>query len=62
MSRVPGGGIGRLIISYAQLATGDPARVYAPILGAALMGLIAVGGISLLEIGLRRYTVEGRTA
>lgn len=53
------GGIGRLIISYAQLATGDPARVYAPILGAALMGLIAVGLISLLEVGLRRYTPEG---
>jgi len=56
------GGIGRLIISYAQLATGDPARVYAPILGAAVMGLIAVGLISLLEIGLRRYTPEGTTA
>jgi NitT/TauT family transport system permease protein len=53
------GGIGRLIISYAQLATGDPARVYAPIIGAAVMGLIAVGLISLLEVGLRRYTPEG---
>jgi NitT/TauT family transport system permease protein len=56
------GGIGRLIISYAQLATGDPARVYAPIIGAALMGVIAVGLISLLEIGLRRYTSEGAAA
>jgi NitT/TauT family transport system permease protein len=49
------GGIGRLIISYAQQATGDPAKVYAPIVGAAAMGLIAVGSISLLDLGLRRY-------
>jgi NitT/TauT family transport system permease protein len=49
------GGIGRLIITYAQQATGDPARVYAPIIGAALMGLVAVGLISLLDFALRRY-------
>ena len=53
------GGIGRLIISYAQQATGDPARVYAPILGAAVMGLIAVGLISLLDVALRRYHTPG---
>ncbi|MEN3282670.1 MAG: NitT/TauT family transport system permease protein [Solirubrobacteraceae bacterium] len=52
------GGIGRLIITYAQQATGDPARVYAPILGAAVMGLAAVGLISLLDIALRRYHVQ----
>lgn len=52
------GGIGRLIITYAQQATGDPARVYAPIIGAALMGLIAVGLISALDIALRRYHVQ----
>ena len=49
------GGIGRLIITYSQQATGDPSRVYAPILGAAVMGLVAVGGISLLDVALRRY-------
>jgi NitT/TauT family transport system permease protein len=49
------GGIGRLIITYAQQATGDPSRVYAPIIGAALMGLVTVGLISLLDFGLRRY-------
>jgi NitT/TauT family transport system permease protein len=49
------GGIGRLIITYAQQATGDPARVYAPIVGAAVMGLIAVGLVSLLDVALRRY-------
>jgi NitT/TauT family transport system permease protein len=49
------GGIGRLIITYAQQATGEPARVYAPIVGAAVMGLVAVGRISLLDVALRRY-------
>jgi NitT/TauT family transport system permease protein len=53
------GGIGRLIITYAQQATGDPARVYAPIIGAAVMGLVAVGGISLLDVALRRYHTPG---
>ena len=56
------GGIGRLIITYAQQATGDPARVYAPILGAALMGLVAVGLVSLLDVGLRRYSVHEEQA
>ena len=55
------GGIGRLIISYAQQATGDPARVYAPILGAALMGLVAVGLVSLLGGALRRYQPDEAT-
>jgi NitT/TauT family transport system permease protein len=49
------GGLGRLIITYAQQATGDPARVYPPIIGAAVMGLLAVGLVSLLDIALKRY-------
>jgi NitT/TauT family transport system permease protein len=56
------GGIGRLIITYAQQATGDPARVYAPILGAAVMGLVAVGLISALDIALRRYNPNEEAA
>jgi NitT/TauT family transport system permease protein len=56
------GGIGRLIISYAQQATGDPSRVYAPILGAAAMGLVAVGLISLLDVALGRYRPQEETA
>jgi NitT/TauT family transport system permease protein len=56
------GGIGRLIITYAQQATGDPARVYAPILGAAIMGLVAVGLISALDIALRRYNPNEEAA
>jgi NitT/TauT family transport system permease protein len=55
------GGIGRLIITYAQQATGDPARVYAPIIGAAVMGLVAVGLISLLDVALRRYHTQEST-
>ena len=53
------GGIGRLIISYAQQATGEPAKVYAPIAGAAAMGLIAVGLVSLLDVALRRFEPQG---
>ncbi|HMI71894.1 MAG TPA: ABC transporter permease subunit, partial [Solirubrobacteraceae bacterium] len=56
------GGIGRLIITYAQQATGDPARVYAPILGAAVMGLVGVGLISALDIALRRYNPNEEAA
>jgi NitT/TauT family transport system permease protein len=52
------GGIGRLIITYAQQATGDPSRVYAPIVGAAVMGLVAVGLVSLLDVALRRYHTQ----
>lgn len=42
------GGIGRLIIEYAQQATSSPARVYAAILGAVVLGLLVaalVGGV-----------------
>jgi NitT/TauT family transport system permease protein len=49
------GGIGRLIITYAQQATGDPARVFAPVIGAAAMGIVAVGSISLADVALRRF-------
>ena len=49
------GGIGRLIIEYAQSATGDPSRLYTAILGAAGLGLVAAGAVGLLDLGLRRY-------
>lgn len=55
------GGIGRVIIDYSQQATGDPSRLYAAVLAAALLGLIAAALISLLELGLRSYS-KGRTA
>lgn len=47
------GGIGRLIIEYAQQATSEPARVYAAVAGAAVLGLLAAGLVSLLELALR---------
>ena len=49
------GGIGRLIIEYAQAATGDPSRMYTAILGAAVLGLVAAGAVGLLDLALRRY-------
>lgn len=49
------GGIGRLIIQYAQQATGDPAKVYTAIIGAALLGLVVAGMVSLLDLMLRAH-------
>lgn len=56
------GGIGRLIIDYAQAATGDPPKPYTAILGAAVLGLVAAGLVGFIELALRRYRpVEGRS-
>ena len=49
------GGIGRLIIEYAQSGSSDPAKAYAPIAVAILMGLFAAGLVALLGSGLGRY-------
>jgi NitT/TauT family transport system permease protein len=49
------GGIGRLIIEYSREATSDPAKVYAAMLGAALLGLAVAGAVSLLELPLMRH-------
>ena len=54
-------GIGRVIIDYSQQATGDPSRLYAAVIGAAVLGLIAAALVSLLDVGLRRFQ-KGRTA
>lgn len=54
------GGIGRLIIEYAQAATGDPARMYTAILGAAVLGLVAAAAVGLLDAALRRYQAVAR--
>ena len=48
------GGIGRLIITYAQPATGDPSRMYA-----AVLGLAAAAVVSLADIALWRYAPGG---
>lgn len=49
------GGIGRLVIAYAQAASGDPAKPWAAILAAAVLGLVAAGLVTLLGLGLGRY-------
>ena len=49
------GGIGRLIIEYAQSAGGDPAKSWAPIFGAVLIGLVAAGFVTLIGLVLRPY-------
>jgi NitT/TauT family transport system permease protein len=54
------GGIGRLIIEYAQSATGDPSRMYTAILGAAVLGLVAAGAVGLLDLALVRYRSASR--
>ena len=52
------GGIGRLIIEYAQSATGDPAKPFTALLGAALLGVVGAALVTLIELALRRYTTR----
>ena len=49
------GGIGRLIITYSQQATGDPSRVYAAVIGAAALGLVAAAAVTVFDLALWRY-------
>ncbi|RMI09413.1 ABC transporter permease subunit [Cellulomonas triticagri] len=49
------GGIGRMILEFANFASSDPAKPWAPIFGAVLLGLVASGAVALLGTGLRRY-------
>jgi NitT/TauT family transport system permease protein len=49
------GGIGRLVIEYSREATSDPAKVYTAMLGAAVLGLVVAGAVSLLELPLMRH-------
>jgi NitT/TauT family transport system permease protein len=49
------GGVGRLILDYSQQATGDPSRLYAAVIGAVVLGLVAAAAISLFDLALWRY-------
>lgn len=49
------GGIGRILISYAGQASGDPAKAWGPIFGAVVLGLVAAGSVALLGLSLRNY-------
>lgn len=49
------GGIGRMMLEFAQASSGDPAKPWAPILGAIVVGLIAAAVVALLGLALRRF-------
>ena len=57
------GGVGRLIIEYARQASGDPAKMYTALLGAAVLGLALVGVVAAFEMAATRNhpPSEGRT-
>lgn len=48
------GGVGRLIIEYAQQITGNPAKVYLAVFGAAVLGLIMAALVTLFEMAVMR--------
>lgn len=48
-------GIGRLLVSFAGQASGDPAKAWAPIFGAIALGLVAGALVSLIGVLLRPY-------
>ena len=48
------GGIGRLIIEYAREATGDPAKVFTAVFGAALLGLAMAGLVAAFDLYIMR--------
>lgn len=48
------GGIGRLIIEYAREATGDPAKVFTAVFGAALLGLAMAGLVAAFDLYVMR--------
>ncbi len=48
-------GIGRMLITYAGQASGDPEKAWAPIFGAVVLGLLAAGFIGLIGLLLRNY-------
>ncbi len=43
------GGVGRLIIEYGRQATADPAKVYTAVFGAAALGLVMAGLVTLAD-------------
>jgi NitT/TauT family transport system permease protein len=48
------GGVGRLIIEYARQASGDPAKMYTALVGAAVLGLAMYGLVSAFDAVLMR--------
>jgi NitT/TauT family transport system permease protein len=56
------GGIGRLIIEYGRQATGDPAKVYTAVFGAAALGLVMAGLVGLADHQIMRNRVRPEEA
>ncbi|TWG98168.1 NitT/TauT family transport system permease protein [Nocardioides sp. J9] len=48
-------GIGRMLVSLAGQASGDPAKAWAPIFGAVALGLVAGGIVTVIGVLLRPY-------
>jgi NitT/TauT family transport system permease protein len=56
------GGIGRMILEFANFASSDPAKPWAPIFGAVLLGLVAAGIVASFGLVFGRYRrTEART-
>lgn len=51
------GGIGRLIMDYIPGSSSDASRLYAAVLAAALLGILATAAVSLASVPLRKYQV-----
>ena len=56
------GGIGRMVVEYAQSAGGDPAKAWAPIFGAVAVGLVAAGAVGLIGLALRPLKLTGASS
>jgi len=56
------GGLGRLILDYASRYTTGPSRLYASVLGAAALGILAVGIVTLIEYVAVTRRQEGHVA
>jgi NitT/TauT family transport system permease protein len=54
------GGVGRLIIEYAREATSDPAKVFTAVFGAAALGLLMAGLVSIIDAVLMRNRPKER--
>lgn len=53
-------GIGRAVISYLQTGSGDPAKIYAAVFGAALLGMALYGLVVFADVVItRRRPKEG---
>lgn len=49
------GGVGRMILEFASFASGDPAKPWAPLFGAVLLGLVVAGLVGLIGVPLGRF-------